>query len=162
MNGIKVQLVSWKGAVSLLTSTGEKVVLEPTKRLMQPNKGGTVRAYGVYLIPEGSPCDTRLWGHTVLQRVNSSPTKDKSLGEHVRAIPPGTDRWQKVYGIRSLAESLNNWLKNKLLPNQRARSIGKLRQWIDLIIMTLIRNTVSCELYKQRTKQDNRLLRFAT
>jgi hypothetical protein len=84
------------------------------------------------------------------------------LGEHVRAIPPGTDRWQKVYGIRSLAESLNNWLKNKLLPNQRARSIGRLRQWIDLIIMMLIRNTVSCELYKQRTKHDDLQLRLAT
>jgi hypothetical protein len=162
VKGITVQLVSWKGAVTLLTASGDKIVLEPLKLAMQPNKDGTIRAYCTYQIPEGSPCDTRLWGQRVRQRVNSSPMSGKEIGEYVRAIPPGTKRWKNLYGNRSLAESFNSWMKNKLLPNQRARSLGRVRQWVDLILMALIRNTVCCELFKQRTKHGDPRLLVAT
>ena len=53
-----------------------------------------------------------------------------------------------------LTESFNSWFKAKLLPNQRARGLGRIRICIkvDLLIMTLISDTESLMRYLWRNK----------
>ena len=82
-----------------------------------------------------------------MQRVNAEKEGGLRYGEYVRAIPPESDRWKLLYGTRSLAESFNSWFKAKLLPSQRARGLGRIRIWVDLLILTLIRNTESLMRY---------------
>lgn len=119
---------------------------------MHVNKDGTVRAYVTSRIPEGSDCDTRLWGHKVMQRLNTEVPGGRRYGEYVRAIPPKSTRWKVLYAVRSLAEAFNSWFKAKLLPGQRARGLGRIRIWVDMIILTLIRNTESLMRYLLRNQ----------
>jgi hypothetical protein len=70
----------------------------------------------------------------------------------VRAHAPGSEGWKKLYGHRSLAESVNSWMKHKLLPGQRARSLNQTHQWIDLMVMLMMRNDQSLMLYRRRTQ----------
>ena len=65
---------------------------------------------------------------TLLQRLNADKPGGRRYGEDVRAILPQSTRWKNLYGNRSLAESFNSWFKAKLLPNQRACGLGRLRQ----------------------------------
>jgi len=57
-----------------------------------------------------------------------------------------------LYGNRSLAESVNSWMKNKLSRGERARSLNQTHQWIDLMIMLMLRNDQSLTLYRRRTQ----------
>jgi hypothetical protein len=43
-------------------------------------------------------------------------------------------------------------MKNKLLPGQRARSLNQTHQWIDLMVMLMMRNDQSLMLYRRRTQ----------
>lgn len=99
-----------------------------------------------------SKCDVRLWKDKLTQRSNSPETADLTYGEHVRAHAPGSAEWKALYGYRSLAESVNSWMKNKLGPGQRARSLNQTHQWIDLMVMLMIRNHQSLMLYRRRTQ----------
>ena len=151
IKGMKVQTFAYQGAVCIQGLRGDMIKLDPLKLEYHTNKNGTLRTYATFRIPEGSDCDTRLWGETFMQRLNADKLGGRRYGEYVRAIPPQSTRWKNLYGNRSLAESFNSWFKAKLLPNQRARDLGRLRQWVDLVLMTLIRNTTSVMRYLLRT-----------
>jgi hypothetical protein len=72
INGITVRLVAYKGAVCIPALSGSVTPLEPVRLDYQPNRRAGQRVYGLFQVPEGTDCDTRLWGHTVRQRLNSS------------------------------------------------------------------------------------------
>ncbi len=70
-------------------------------------------------------------------------------GEYVRAHVPGSVGWKELYGHRSLAESVNSWMKVKLGSGARARSLNQTHQWIDLMVMLMMRNDQSLMLYRR-------------
>jgi hypothetical protein len=43
-------------------------------------------------------------------------------------------------------------MKNKLSRGERARSLDQTHQWIDLMIMLMLRNDQSLTLYRRRTQ----------
>jgi hypothetical protein len=43
-------------------------------------------------------------------------------------------------------------MKDKLGPGARARSLNQTHQWIDLMVMLMIRNHQSLMLYRRRTQ----------
>lgn len=131
---------------------GSLIPLKATKLIYLPNADGTFRVHGTYVIPEGSNCDTRLWGGTTQQRLNSPVKADFVYGEYVRAHAPGSPEWKNLYGSRSLAESVNSWMKNKLTRGERARSLNQTHQWIDLMFLLMLRNTQSLMLYRRRAQ----------
>ena len=150
VNGITVRLVAHKGAVCLPTLTGSVTPLEPVQLHYQANRRTGQRAYGTFRIPEGTDCDTRLWGATVRQRLNSRDRSDTVWGEHVRALTPGSDQWRHLYGNRSLAESTNSWLQSHFQSKSRARSLGRTLQWLDLVLLAAVRNTQSLVHHRRR------------
>jgi hypothetical protein len=149
--GIDIHIYAFEGAVCIQGNRGQMIKLDPIKLEYHRNADDTRRAYGKYRIPEGTDCDTRLWGKTFHQRLNASLKDGRAYGEYVRAIPPRSDRWNALYGTRSLAESYNSWMKAQLLPEQRARSYGVVNQWIDFTLMAMIRNTETQMRYRLRT-----------
>jgi hypothetical protein len=151
VDGVTVQTYAHQGAVCIAGLDRNLVVLMPQRLTYHPNRSGTWRAYGHFRIPEGSNCDTRLWGKVIKQRLNTPEESDLCFGEHVRAIPPLSPLWNKLYGNRSLAESVNSRYQTKLLPGQRARSYGQTQQWIDFMLWILISNTTASLLFRQRT-----------
>jgi hypothetical protein len=152
INGVKVPLFAYRGGVCLRAADGTFAPLTPQKLIYVPNEGNTYRVYCDYLVPDTINCDTRLWGGAVTQRMNSPKRADFVYGEYVRAHTPGSVGWKELYGHRSLAESVNSWMKHKLLPGQRARSLNQTHQWIDLMVMLMIRNHQSLMLYRRRTQ----------
>ena len=152
INGLKIHLFAHRGAVSLKALDGSYIPLTATKLSYIPNARDTYRVYCDYLVPEGANCDTRLWGGKVTQRMNSPEKAGFVYGEHVRAHAPGSAEWKALYGNRSLAESVNSWMKNRLTRGERARSLNQTHQWIDLMIMLMLRNDQSLTLYRRRTQ----------
>jgi hypothetical protein len=152
INGIATQLFAHRGAVCIRDADGHFKPLTPTKLMYLPNAGDDYRVYCDYVVPDTINCDTRLWGGAVTQRMNSPKRADFVYGEHVRAHAPGSDGWKKLYGNRSQAESVNSWMKDKLGPGARARSLNQTHQWIDLMVMLMIRNHQSLMLYRRRTQ----------
>lgn len=153
INGVATQLFAYRGAVCIRDADGNFKPLTPTKLVYMPNAADDYRVYCDYVVPDTINCDTRLWGGSVRQRMNSPKRADFVYGEHVRAHAPGSDGWKKLYGYRSLAESVNSWMKKELGPGQRARSLNQTHQWIDLMVMLMIRNHQSLMLYRRRTLQ---------
>ena len=88
IKGVKVQTFAYQGAVCIQGSTGDMIKLDPLKLEYHTNKNGTLRTYATFRIPEGSDCDTRLWGETLMQRLNADKPGGRRYGEYVRAIPP--------------------------------------------------------------------------
>jgi hypothetical protein len=43
-------------------------------------------------------------------------------------------------------------MKNRLTRGERARSLNQMHQWIDLMIMLMLRNDQSLTLYRRRTQ----------
>ena len=152
INGVATQLFAYRGAVCIRDADGNFKQLTPTKLIYMPNAADDYRVYCDYVVPDTINCDTRLWGGAASQRMNSPKRADFVYGEHVRAHAPGSDGWKKLYGYRSLAESVNSWMKNELGPGQRARSLNQTHQWIDLMVMLMIRNHQSLMLYRRRTQ----------
>ena len=152
INGVKVNLFAYHGGVCIKALDGSFIALTATKLSYIPNSAHSYRVYCDYLVPEGANCDTRLWGGTVRQRMNSPEKAEFVYGEHVRAHAPGSAEWKALYGNRSLAESVNSWMKNRLTRGERARSLNQTHQWIDLMIMLMLRNDQSLTLYRRRTQ----------
>ena len=152
INGVKTHLFAHRGGVSLKALDGSYISLTAVKLVYIPNARDTYRVYCDYLVPEGANCDTRLWGGKVTQRMNSPEKAGFVYGEHVRAHAPGSAEWKALYGNRSLAESVNSWMKNRLTRGERARSLNQTHQWIDLMIMLMLRNDQSLTLYRRRTQ----------
>ena len=88
----------------------------------------------------------------MLFRSNSPKKADFVYGEHIRAHAPGSLEWRNLYGQRSMAESVNSWIKSELLVHNRARSLNQTHQWIDLMFGLMMRNHRSLMLYRRRTQ----------
>jgi len=155
INGLPVRLVAHKGAVCIPTLAGDLAPLEPVILAYRPNRHHGQRVYGRFQVPEGTDCDTRLWGGIVNQRLNSYQESDVVYGEHVRALTPRSDRWNSLYGLRSLSESMNSWLQARLGPGNRARSLGRKKQWLDLLALQLLRNDQTRMLHHERVKRES-------
>lgn len=153
INGVPTQLFAYRGGVCIRDANGEFKPLTATKLFYMPNAADDYRVYCNYVVPDTINCDTRLWGGAVRQRMNSPRRSDVVYGEHVRAHAPGSDNWKNLYGYRSLAESVNSWMKTKLTGKERARSLNQTHQWIDLMIILMLRNDQSLMLYRQRSPQ---------
>lgn len=138
--------------MSIKALDGSFLSLTATKLSYILNAGDTYRVYCDYVVPDGANCDTRLWGGKVRQRMNSPEKAGFVYGEHVRAHAPGSPEWKALYGNRSLAEAVNSWVKNKLGSGARARSMNQTHQWIDLMIIRMLRNDQSLTLYRRRTQ----------
>lgn len=152
INGIETAIFAYRGAVSIKAIDGSFIPLRAVKLAYQHNAKSTCRVYCDYIVPEGSHCDVRLWNGKVNQRLNSPEKADFTFGEHIRAHAPGSPDWKNLYGNRSLAESLNSLIKNDLGRGERARSLNLNHQWIDLMLMLLMRNDHSLVLYRRRTQ----------
>lgn len=152
INGIKTAVFAFRGAVSIRAIDGAFIPLRATKLVFQHNAKSTCRVYCDYIVPEGSNCDVRLWNGKLTQRLNSPEKADFTYGEHIRAHAPGSADWKNLYGNRSLAESLNSVIKNDLGRGERARSLNLNHQWIDLMVMLLMRNDRALVLYRRRTQ----------
>ena len=150
INGVKTHLFAYRGGVCIKALDGSFIPLTATKLVYQPNARDSYRVYCDYVVPEGAKCDTRLWGGKVSQRMNSPEKASYIYGEYVRAHAPGSPEWKLLYGHRSLAESVNSWMKNKLSRGERARSLNQTHQWIDLMITLMLRNDQSLTLYRRR------------
>jgi len=155
INGLIVRLVAHRGAVCIPTLTGDLAPLEPVKLAYRPNRHDGQRVYGTFRVPEGIDCDTRLWNGTVDQRLNSYCRSDVVYGEHVRALTPRSDRWNRLYGLRSLSESMNAWIQARLGPGNRSRSLGRKKQWLDLLALQLLRNDQTRMLHRESVKRES-------
>ena len=152
INGLATEVFAHRGAISIRGVDGEFIPLTGKKLTYQPNADGTWRPYCDYLVPENSNCDIRLWGGTFTHRMTSRRDSSVVYGEHIRAHAPGSAEWNALYGARSLAETVNSWMKDQLLPGQRARSLNQRHQWIDLMLILMLRNDRSLMLYRRRTR----------
>ena len=152
INGLKVDLFAHRGGINIKALDGTFIPLSATKLSFIPNADGSYRVYCDYVVPSGTNCDTRLWGGNVQQRMNSPKKADFVYGEHIRAHAPGSPEWRNLYGQRSMAESVNSWMKSELLVHNRARSLNQTHQWIDLMFGLMMRNHRSLMLYRRRTQ----------
>ena len=151
VKGVSVDLVSHRGAVSIVDYSGTPITLTPIKLKPQSQTSGKLRWYGTFEIPSGIDCDTRLWGQRIEIRINGTTPGGIKLAEHVRAVAPGSELYRELTGNRQLAETLNSNLKRNALPGVRARSYGIHRQWLDQIVEIHSRNCVGYALWRERT-----------
>ena len=115
---------------------GERIQIDLEMRKLdrEANRGDGYRIYGTWRIPDRPEVPRRLRGATTRIRHNS--TKDEIAENRrrtraLRAIAPGTDAFNELFGIREDAESMHNHLKSRLI-NRRARSTGVFRQQLNL------------------------------
>lgn len=135
----KVQVVAWQGAACIVGRDGGFVKLNGSSIYTRVNKYKN-SVYGVFRIPEGTACDTSLWGDEFRVLLTTPAGTTALRGEYLRPLVPGGEKWNKVYGRRSNAESLNSLLLNSLLPDKRARSNEPVLVWMDLIRTVMKKN----------------------
>ena len=111
-------------------------------------KRGAYRAYVDYEIPEEAGGDTvrPRANQTALDRAQNPPFNRE---EHFHAIAEGEEDFDRLYGRRADTESGNSILK-RTLPWQRARSVGRRSQHLDLIAHQIVRNAVTVALWRKQ------------
>jgi hypothetical protein len=122
------------------------VPLERIQILKRGRKGG-YRWYSRSRLPEeyfGVEIMVRLTGDAADKR------KGLNRAQNLRAIPPGSPDFERLYSRRNDAESLNRQLEDTLFL-KRAHSIGRYRQEADLLGFALMVNSVT--LARQRELQ---------
>jgi len=135
----KVTVVAWQGAACIVGTNGVLVKLDASSIYFRTNRQ-SISVYGVFRIPELTNCDTSLWGDEFRIQLTSTQGSTLCRGEFLRPLAPGGEKWNKVYGRRSHAESLNSLLLNSLLPDKRARSNEPVLVWMDLIRTVMKKN----------------------
>ena len=110
------------------------------------DKGGTFRWYNDHQLPEhlGSAVITvRLHG-------NDEDTRRKlNRTENLRPIPPGDPDFDRIFPLRSDAESINRGLEDTLYL-RRAHSVGRARQHVNLIGWALMVNSLTLAEHRSR------------
>ena len=120
--------------IQLLETHRVQINLEPRKIKRVSDRTAGYRFYRQWRIPDRPEVPFRLRGAIANIRHNSYPSEiadNRRRTQALRPIPPGTDTFNRLFGIREDSESTNNHLKS-LLVNRRARSTGLLRQHINL------------------------------
>ena len=93
----------------------------------------TYRFYGTWQIPDLPGVPRNLRGATTKIRHNSATDEiaDKTPRTRaLRVIPETDDSFARLFGLREDSESMHHHLK-MMLPNGRARSVGRHRQLLD-------------------------------
>jgi hypothetical protein len=119
-----------------------QINLEPRKIKRVSDRTTGYRFYRQWRIPDRPEVPFRLRGAIANIRHNSYPSEiadNRRRTQALRPIPPGTDTFNRLFGIREDSESTNNHLKS-LLVNRRARSTGLLRQHINLRAYQILTN----------------------
>ncbi len=131
-----------------LTHTGEIafVPLERIRTHRTRSKAGTFRWYSDHRLPAehgGGVITVRLHG-------NDEDTKRRfNRTENVRPIPPGDPDFDRLYGRRNDAESINRHIDDSLWL-RRAHSIGQHRQTLNLVTYALCVNGLALHLNRLR------------
>jgi hypothetical protein len=134
-----------------LTDTGEIafVPLERIRTHRARSKAGTYRWYNDHRLPAdrgGGTITVRLHG-------NNENTKRKfNRTENLRPIPADDPDFDRLYGRRNDAESINRHLDDTLWLG-RAHSVGRYRQGLNLLTYALCVNGLALHLHRRRQRQ---------
>ena len=129
--------------------------LSPLTRLDSPieqNPDGTYRTYVEYEVPDprGGPPKRH-------RERTYNDAEDEARGfnraENVRQIPFGDPDYERLYGRRSNAESVNRRIDDELYL-RRARTLGYRRQHLNLIAHQIVVNSVALKRCDPRTIRD--------
>lgn len=145
-----VSLYARGGALGIgqLTHTG-KMQFEPLPRVRthrRADKFGTFRWYNDYRLPP------RLGNQILTVRVhgnNEDTARKLNRTENLRPIPAGDPDFERIFPLRSDAESINRGLEDTL-HLRRAHSIGRSRQHLNLIGWALMVNSLTRAEHKAR------------
>lgn len=131
-----------------VTDTGE-VAFVPVERIRTHrarSKAGTYRWYNDHRLPDEHGAGTI----TVRLHGNTDDAKRKfNRTENLRPIPPDDPDFDRLYGRRNDAESINRHLGETLWLG-RAHSIGHHRQGLNLLTYALCVNGLALHLHRQR------------
>ena len=100
----------------------------------EPNRRTGYRIFGKWRIPDRPEVPKRLRG--AIGRIRHNSTEDEIATGHrrtraLRPIPPGTDEFHRLFGLREDSESMHHHLKSHLI-NRRARTVGLQRQQLNM------------------------------
>jgi hypothetical protein len=130
------------------------VALKRVQTRRRPGKRGSVRWYNQYVIPDHPLVREQLRGAVVLVRLDDPDFETRRPGgvsraDNLHAIAPGDHDWYRVFALRPPAESMNNWVKQRL-PNKRAPAVGKKRQYFALLCAGLYNNARAVLAHTER------------
>lgn len=131
-----------------LTDTGEIafVPLERIRTHRARSKSGTYRWYNDHRLPAehgGGTITVRLHGN------NDDTRRRFNRTENVRPIPADDPDFDRLYGRRNDAESINRHLDDTLWLG-RAHSVGRYRQGLNLLTYALCVNGLALHLHRRR------------
>jgi hypothetical protein len=149
---VDLKLFSRGGQLGLgeLTDTGDIafIALERIRTHRARSKAGTYRWYNDHRLPAeyGSGVITvRLHGNT------DDAKRKFNRTENLRPIPPDDPDFDRLYGRRNDAESINRHLDDTLWL-RRAHSIGHRRQTLNLLTYALCVNGLALHLHRRRQR----------
>lgn len=125
------------------------MMFEPLRRVRthrRADKSGQYRWYNDYQLP------TQLGGTTLTIRLhgNAEDTARKlNRTENLRPTPPGDPDFERIFGLRADAESINRGLEDTLYL-RRAHSGGRARQHLNLLGWALMNNSLTLTEHQAR------------
>jgi len=135
----QIKITAWQGAACITGADGELIKLDAASIYCREKKGG-ITVYGVYRIPDGTNCNTEFWGDEFRIPMTGITGAELCRAEHLRPLAPGGEKWGKMYGRRSAAESLNSFIQDNTLKGKRARSNDPTRVWMDALRLIFRKN----------------------
>ena len=138
-------------SVTTFDAEGDEILvpLELMKRSRTKNFDGTFRFYGEYFWPFEGPKTLRFRADQTEDDIERGIHRT----ENFRLIPHGTEDYDRLYPMRSDIESNNRQLEDTLWIN-RARSVGKEAQLMDLLGYMVLTNSVAINLHRRRQRLD--------
>jgi hypothetical protein len=131
---IVVQAVDGTPRIELLIGDEmQSVGLVRVRTIRSRNRTGSFRFYGTWQIPDLPGIPRNLRNATTQIRHNSTTDEiaDKTPRTRaLRVIPETDESFPRLFGLREDSESMHHHLK-MMLPNGRARSVGRHRQLFD-------------------------------
>jgi len=124
--------------------TRGRIFRNPRKRT------GTWCWYCQYTIPDDVRVAERLRGGRVTLRMSALPGEKTGRVEALRPIAEGDPDWQRLYGLRNGAESINSWLKSGRR-ECRAPCKGRAAQRFSLLCGAMFANFRALLSYCERT-----------
>jgi hypothetical protein len=149
-NGKENQIIAVDGAPAIMRRNvdGEEVPEFLTLRQVrkQPRADGTFRWSGEYFLPGRHGTDVVL---IRFDQTDEDRKRNFNRAENLRAFPPSSAQYKKVYGRRSDAESSNRLLEDSLWLN-RAHCLGARQQLVTMIGFQRATNAVAFARYRAR------------
>jgi len=120
--------------------------LQQVKRVANTDR--TFRWYGIYAIPASEGGGTVNLG---LVATAGDTARRLNRTENLRAFPPGSQQYEKLYGRRSDAESTNRQIDDGLYLH-RANSFGSTRNLVDLYCHAAAVNAIAIARYRASSR----------